>query len=491
MAQAAGMVIPRLKPKELTNDQVKALFEELGSDIKGMFTKTQKKELQKRKEEIDRADLQKKNEKKIIDILNPPAGIKKMQTKITKYWHKWTAKDFMKTVLGFLKGLLQSAGSWLMKILKFLLFFAIFDPKGTFLTSILDFIISMAETLIKAILPMLPVIAKRMWNLFWKVLVPGFKRFGKMIGDSLFGKDTILSKIMETVGGLIPIFVVVMGIISKLGFLFPMLKGLMGILAANPIIAIIAAIALIYVFSDEIVAFFDDLKKSFDGLSTKWKIVIGALMFPILPLIALVYNLAKLFKTIKPYINMIRKIGIKKFVTMLKHVFMSMLKGLVDSFLSFVMSIPSKIGDAFKNFGAGVTESAKAMIPKWLKDAILKIRNFLMSIVDWVGAFMTDPAAYINPLMGEKERSARIDAAKIAVQVKRELEEGGGKAGTVSKTAKIDAEIEKAREQKGTLTKEDIQQIILAKTGRNKEQTAALRQQVEIVYEKKFKTLSE
>ena len=79
-----------------------------------------------------------------------------------------------------------------------------------------------------------------------------------------------------------------------------------------PIVLVIAAVTaglvLLYKHSDEVVDFFDNLGQKFKNLGNKTKLLIvitAAIFFPITALIATIYGLAKLFKSIK-------KIGFEK-----------------------------------------------------------------------------------------------------------------------------------------------------------------------------------
>jgi len=438
-----GMVIP--KASELSLPQMKTLFQTLGQDFEKTFDKQTKKELNTRKAELEQQELQVKYQKKIENILKPPAGFKKIQMKLAKYYDKWFIKnDFLKKVGGFFKKLIDRAGGWLKTLLEVLLFFAIFDPSGSFLTGIFNLITDILVKAINFIIPKIPVIAKRMWKLFWDVVVPGFRKLGQSIGEALFGKGA-LADFMGDLGALIPIIVAVAGAIS---YLIPIIEGIMfvvgaiGATATAVIAVVVIAVAMIWVFRDKIAEFFEKtIPKWFSGLGNTMKAIVGFIIIITAPLWGLIYGIAKLFQSFK-------KIGVKatmsliwegikaafvkagRYLSKLPHKISWYIKSQLARFGNYLYkkiasvgdwlaSLPGRIWESFKSsmssLGSGIMQGAKEMIPKWLKDAIYAVKDFLGGIYDWVKAFMIDPWEFIRSKDGQKEEM------KMAVQIEKEL----------------------------------------------------------------------
>ena len=310
MAEAAGMVIPKatstgvqeLKNIDLTSSTIEVMLE--------TFFKFSKKDQERMTKQLESVM---EYNKQISDYTKPDPKQETIKKKLSKYYQKWfLQKDFLKMIGGFFKKLIDRAGGWLMDLLKMLFLLAIFDPKGKFLNSIMNFLIGILETVLRTIINWLPAIAKRMWNLFWDELVPGFGRLGKMIGDTLSGKDSLLGSILEKVGKAVPVLIGVLGVVSKLwpvlsflatalwGAITAATAGTVGFTATAsaiwsavwPVLAVIAAIValvavlyLVWKYWDVIKQFFADLWRMFTEASAGIQAIVVGLIAVLIALL--------------------------------------------------------------------------------------------------------------------------------------------------------------------------------------------------------------
>ena len=395
MAKAAGMVIPKatstgvqeLKNIDLTSSTIEVMLE--------TFFKFSKKDQERMTKQLESVM---EYNKQISDYTKPDPKQEAIKKKLNKYYQKWFLQnDFLKKIGGFFKKLIDRAGGWLIDLLRMLFFLAIFDPEGKFLTSIMNFLIGILETVLRTIINWLPVIAKRMWRLFWDVLVPGFGRLGKMIGDTLFGTDSAMSGLFEDIGKLIPKLVVFGGGISFLKPIIKALAGLVSFIIANPIaaaiIAVIVAIALIFIYSDQIAEFFEvTIPKWFNSLGNTMKSVVAFIIIITSPLWGLFYGLAKLFQSFK-------KIGVAatfqligdaiyNFFADIGNGISNWVGEVVDQFLDHLFGI----GNLFKTFGI------------WIYKGFIKIKNKISNWISSVGKFFAGlPRRFGSWLAGIKQ----------------------------------------------------------------------------------------
>jgi len=314
MAEAAGMVIPKatstgvqeLKNIDLTSSTIGVMLETFFK-----FSRKDQERMAKQLEFITEYN------QTLTNYTKPDPKQETIKKKLSKYYQKWfLQKDFLKMIGGFFKKLIDRAGGWLVKLLKFLLFFAFFDPKGTFLTSIINFLIGILETVLRTIINWLPAIAKRMWNLFWNILVPGFGKLGKMIGDTLSGKNSLLGSVLEKVGEAVPVLIGVLGLVSKLwpvlsllatalwGAITAATAGTVGFTATAlaiwsavwPVLAVIAAIValvavlyLVWKYWDVIKQFFADLWRMFTEASAGIQAIVVGLIAVLIALLMPVF----------------------------------------------------------------------------------------------------------------------------------------------------------------------------------------------------------
>jgi len=225
-------------------------------------------------------------------------------------WLKWFKKDYAdrktekkdrthfyknlwKSLKGLgksLHGLLKAAyGNWFTNLLKFLLFLAFFDPKGTFLNSIIDFLLKMVINLLNILLPMLPKIIKILINIITVVLPtilnkivttifgfisqklaqlskatknPTLKWIFKKLSE-LFAPDGILTKLITKIIPILVPLIIIIGLIVKMMPVLSVLGSIISFLIANPvvlaIIAIIAAMIAFVKYGDKIVKWLSDM----------------------------------------------------------------------------------------------------------------------------------------------------------------------------------------------------------------------------------------
>lgn len=303
----------------------------------------------------------------------------KQRKKQTKDWFKWFKRDttndkdkkkglkeagkrawmMFKGVTKQLGGILKAVSSnLLMDILKFVLFMAIFDPSGQFLSSILSMLGGVMASLFDMLMPWIPIIFNRMVNLITTVLpniiinvIEGL--FGwiqqkfitlmleaespavKWIFDqlsSLFDPNGGLANFLKGLAKLLPLFVGLLifvkifsffatigGFLMKIGgvikaialFLWPIFVkiGVVLGIAAGWVVAIVAVViligVLIYVFWDEIKAFFawvwEGIKKGakaiWNTMKSFGKMILDILLWP--------YR--QIWKVIQPIIEPIGK----------------------------------------------------------------------------------------------------------------------------------------------------------------------------------------
>jgi hypothetical protein len=364
----------------------------------------------------------------------------KIKEKLNKVYEKYVANGliFKKALEGF-KDLAERAGSWLGDILKFLFVMALFDPKGKFLGSIINFLIKMVVMFVNILAKYIPILIKTIINLVVDVFPPLLKQIVNGIFDALWGmfdawikefpKDSILGKIMTFVrdlfgpdsilrqffiglaelSPLIIAAIVAFGIIGKLMALYTMLTAAAAVVGW-PILAVVAALVLLWIYADKVAKFLESIWEWFKEINIVGKILIGVLaliFYPITLIIIGVYALVKLFQSIK-------KIGFAKTVEL---IWKSIKKG-----IDFVWKWLKKIKDGFNNavikpilnfiekvksigsflFGGGAWKTVKGAassaidsIWNWIQTSVIpvweKIKEFFMTkvdaLLDFLGSF--------------------------------------------------------------------------------------------------------
>jgi hypothetical protein len=519
-----GMVIPKIDDLSFTQ------LKEISSSLDGfekMLSKEEKAKFKERKEQLERWELQSKYEKKLKEILEPPSGFKKIQLRLAKYTDKWLVKDnFLKKLGGFFKKLIDRSGGWLKTLLEILLFFAIFDPGGSFLNGIFNLITSMLEKAINFIIPKVPIIAKRMWKLFWDVVVPGFGKMGKAIGEAIFGKG-IMADIFEWLGKAAPVLVVILGVLGKIiefkgaivlfgkilaaiatflfNLLFPgVLLGIKMLIAAYsagaisfgamlagiwamvwPILAVVAAIAAVGIALYMLWKHWDKVKA--------WLFSVGAWFKKIGSFLAKIGSLVwkaivKWFKKVGSKIAQFGKIVWKAIVNWFKSLsFTSIIKKALILALfglpGLLVSALIKIGPTIINF---VLRGLQKILPAGAFQKLLEIVNFIRGIFntvsDYITAFFADPLSFLKPVGGQAGRDAAISAARLSRL--GQSDEVSIKDLQVAGIGAADA----AKIKEGKLSTSEIAEII-SKSGdaeKAKKQTAELNTKVSHKWEKSF-----
>lgn len=421
VTMGGGMLIPQnLDAKQ--KEQLLENFDELidyvseGNRVRLEELKATEDTKERIKQENERKE---KADEQLRKILTPKTSIGKMQEKLTKTYHKWLVKkNFFKNVGNWLKTLAENAGGWLMNLLKLLFVLAIFDPKGVFLKSILNFITKMVVQFINIIIERLPGIIKTMWNIFWDVLVPGFANMGKAIGEAIFGADSILSKIFEAIGGLIPIVVVAMGLFTKLSAVLATL-GITAGATLGWLIAIPVALMVLWKYSEQIMKFLNTFPKFLEKklgvvgkiLGTLFKVITGPLKF------------------IVWVIQIIKKYGFKKLLKMITKFFKELgtkIKNAILGYVSFLL-LPFK---TIFNFVTNTIPNAISRIWKegwsYIKTIPERILNMFLDMVGSLGDYIS---VYLNPknFIGktEAQRKAMVEARTIVRQAEEIAETSG------------------------------------------------------------------
>lgn len=338
--------------KELSSEEInKASLEELKTmaELAGDQYKQEQEalKLQKDKEKKEEKVYSKLEQMAEAYVLQNKPTLVKMNILAIKYWNKFVVKNkFFQNAIDLLKKSIASAGSWLWDALKGLLFLALFDPKGTLMTSLINMITRVVVWMIDLLSRLFPRILDAIFIALPNILMALYRAFlvvSEKIGQVFFD---IISKFLERLEISSPLknigenaklatgsLLVMSGILYKMGMLVPILKSLQtaliftgkGILslasflwtALAPFLPIILAVIVaigaliaIFIYAEKIVKFFEDMWKAFfdwfDQLGIFGKIVIGGLIiavglliWPLTLAITLIYGLAKAFKFLK------------------------------------------------------------------------------------------------------------------------------------------------------------------------------------------------
>ena len=396
----------------------------------------------------------------------------KRNEKLSRVYERFLGNgQFFKSALKAFKNMAERASNWFFDLLKLLFILAIFDPKGSFLKSIVGFIVRMVVWFINILTKYIPQIIKTIIYLVTEVIPPLLKSvitaiFGafsnmfhtwanelpegsilrtifNLLGDA-FGKDGIFTKFFTWLAGLFPIIFLVWGIIStfvKFTPLFTVLsvlvKSLVFILTKALIPAITAvvsvlgwwlvpilAIAALWIWAEKISDFFDSLWERFKNLSEGGKRFVKVLALMLLPLtliIAAVYGLVKLFKWLKTSKNLMA--DIKKAWT----------KFVVEPFKQFIELI-KKIGGFFSDIFGGAYSTGAGIFNKilekitsivdWIKKIWGRFMEPIKKVFDWIADTIATIGAYISGIgeygldfvreKGAATRTAHVEGYKLA-----------------------------------------------------------------------------
>lgn len=394
-------------------------------------------------------------------MLNKPSLIQ-AQVKSIKYWDKFVVKNkFFEKTLDLLKQGLAKAGSFLMDLLKSVLFLAIFDPKGKMAVAIInmltkvflfviDLLVKLIPRILDAIFIALPNIAKTLWNAFWKIsnkigdaiikiIIMGLERLQKEFGDLPFFSaiidffKSIGPDVKEFIGALI-LFGGILAKFKMLGTVISLIGKVLSLLS-SPAFAVVAAIGslvALFVYAEEVVAWFEStfqkLWNWFESSSEWVKILVSAiagLLGPITLAIAGIYALTKLFKFFKEvdwevvwkstvefftktipdiFIWLIKKWlpkKIKEFEAKLNRVF-DFLMGLWDNLKNFVMSIFSFDVSDVKRVLINLVDSVfgygfTKRISNKIIEAFSYVTDFLKGFTFWILGKLAN-----IPVLGER-----------------------------------------------------------------------------------------
>jgi hypothetical protein len=362
----------------------------------------------------------------------------------------------------------------------------------------------MLEKAINFIIPKVPIIAKRMWKLFWDVVVPGFGKMGKAIGEAIFGKG-IMADIFEWLGKAAPVLVVILGVLGKIiefkgaivlfgkilaaiatflfNLLFPgVLLGIKMLIAAYsagaisfgamlagiwamvwPILAVVAAIAAVGIALYMLWKHWDKVKA--------WLFSVGAWFKKIGSFLAKIGSLVW-----KAIVNWFKSLS---FTSIIKKALILALFGLPGLLVSALI----KIGPTIINF---VLRGLQKILPAGAFQKLLEIVNFIRGIFntvsDYITAFFADPLSFLKPVGGQAGRDAAISAARLSRL--GQSDEVSIKDLQVAGIGAADA----AKIKEGKLSTSEIAEII-SKSGdaeKAKKQTAELNTKVSHKWEKSF-----
>lgn len=318
-----------------TLDELKIIAELVGDQYKHDKEAEDAEEKRADEEKAVFSKLEKMAEAYVLQ--NKPA-LAKMNIMAIKYWNKFVVKNkFFEKTLELLKKGLAQAGSFLWDLLKGILFLSIFDPNGALAGQLIemitnlviwfiDLLIAFIPRFLDALFIALPRIAKALYDAFWKISAKIGELIFKIFAGVLKGFGIDIGPVSENIKKGVGALALGLLILSKMGLLTPVLKLLQSALWAMvaplitaitpflPVIlavaAAIAALVAVFIYAEQIVAWFEGLWKSFwewfDTLGSVGKTIIGALVavlalvfFPITLLIGALYLLAKAFAWIK------------------------------------------------------------------------------------------------------------------------------------------------------------------------------------------------
>jgi hypothetical protein len=419
----------------------------------GLFSEREEEKLKIDKE---RLELQRQASQKDMEILKLAQGgfisptqerYLKLKNKATLYIHKQLVKKkWLQKVGKNLLTLVKSAGSTIFSLLKGLFMLAIFDPKGKFLSSIIGFITNMVIMFVNILAKHIPRIVRSMIFIITKVLPPALQKaivaifeaiggmlqawaielkknspfFGWVIEQfaKLFGPDGILTTFFKGLAGLLPIFIAIGLAVKAIIFLMPVFAviksavlgfvAVMGTAAAPFIalgVAVVGAIALIYIFRKEIMSFFVDVgtwigeafssvknwvSKAFnwinDIFSTVWAWAKGINLGAVFKIVW------KEFKKFGKYIwKQIKKAG---------NYLLSKIKNVINSITSLFSSVFGPVFDVFKEMGMFFSELLAPVFER-LSPVLEKIGSVLKNIWDNVIFFIIKAMKSVKKTISE------------------------------------------------------------------------------------------
>lgn len=340
-----------------------------------------------------------------------------MESKLLKWYKRWFIDNkLFEMQWQDIKNRAKDGG-WLKKLLGFMALLAILGPKTVinilkmvagffimFIKMFAAFLPKMIDAFVEFMIEVVPLFGKLLFELvktMFGILVNYGKQFWNNLKTGNIGgalkslaaftlfivsMGFVFKKLWSLMGPLQPLIKFLgssilkfIGIIGKFvlpalkiafTFLMGAVKALFATLMANPIIlivvGIIAALALLWKYADQVAEFFDGMIGWFKNLSGPMKVFVSRLamlLWPITATIAGVYALVKAFQRIK-------KIGFAKFMQEvwamivasmrkifnwdnIKTMFMSMVNSVVDG-VSFLMV---KAGQGIKDVAHGIWSS--------------------------------------------------------------------------------------------------------------------------------------
>lgn len=421
-------------------------------------------------EQIFHAVKQQADTKKFQDLLKPfldTASVKdqKLKRKITEETFKAVGKGgffpWLKKSLPKITQLLSS--SWIITAIKFLLAMAIFDPKGKILGMIVNFLLKAVNWVIDILVKNMPWIVENMVNLitnvlpkilwtlasglfmaFTKLLTAGWDKVdgvGSLIkfiinkiisfGVILWGLNTILSKFginILSIKSMLIKFLPWLGkflIQSLIKIVFNFIPTLMnlvgtifGILTA-PITWIIAAItgaiALIWIFRDNIVNFFNSIDKYIAKILKRggiFNIILAAILMAFTKLAWPIKALAKLFQ-------LMSKIKWKVVFADLWKMVKDFGKAFGNALLTFIKMIPDLLIKGFRFIFIEVPRK----LGNFIIDLFTPLKGFWDDIINWIDS-ISRIGLYDYLTLGESGRAAYSNINKNLRTIEKAKELG-------------------------------------------------------------------
>lgn len=392
---------------------------ELSYDEKWWYEKEKKnKKLEEQEKAI--ANLQMK--------YNTPL-IYKMRQKMTKTYDKYLANgQWFKESMKMFKSMGQKAGNWLMDILKIIFLLAIFDPKGKFLNSIVDFILKMVIWFVDILIKFLPKIIKIMIFLITDVIPKVLKKIVNVISDYIykvmgewtdslpegpmknimnwiregFGEKGIIREFFSTLAGWFPQFLILLAGLKAMSIIMPILNAAYtaGKLIVGAYTAIMEGINLVMMVSEATGMGFAASLWALVAPMIAAALPIILVVAAIVALIAIFYLLYKHWDKVKEFFSWLGEkisVGVKWLWDKIKigaelfykfnlplRIFVAGIKGLINMFKSFKKI---GIGATFKAMGEGVknlAKGAKDFMSSKISEVWTGIKNLVKSA--WEGA---------------------------------------------------------------------------------------------------------
>ena len=376
-----GLFIPRLGQGAILGkflEDTIVTIKDYVENIKEAYQNSKTREESKEKKEAG-------FNKGITNIVNSWAKPKylKIKEKLLTVYDKYIINgQFFKHALKAFNSLAERATSWFFDLLKILFFFAIFDPKGKFLSSIVKFIINMVVWFVKILTKYIPIIIKTIIYLVTEVIPPLLKMVVNSIFDALytmfdtwakqFPEESILRQIVETVRDIFGKDSPLRQFLLLLAGLFPVIFAGMGVLALYT--------KLLPLFGFLKVAFIA-IKGALIGLASTLGIAVGWIVLIIAAVVLLGIVIYKNWDVVKKYLIIIKDYVLNKIILP----FISFIKEIWNTLKPFIQEIWNTLKPFIQKVKTWFTTTIMPLIME-LKNlfvnTFISIFSFIKSIFD-------------------------------------------------------------------------------------------------------------